>query len=415
MKKGLFIIAAAIMLFATPVFAGVDFNVGDAKATLGASVWVEAGWDFQFHGDVPTDTISDKQTQQYIHVDNPSNINLNVDYKNLGGYVEIRYKSDADYKIEMYSLYGVYKFDDKNQILFGQAPMVFSPMCANQFLYNNNDLDGYGGLDPTKRALQIRYSYKTDKIGFDFALEENKPDTAIEDAYFTENGNVDGGSFQVQSYLPGFDVSVTWKPIEMLTIIPSGYIQQYQLKPKGIEGINNTDVLTYALSLGVELDLKAVDIQAEGWWGQNISPLQGIDARPSFFNPIYINGEEEWLAPMGTPVWEGNELKDVTTYGGWLQVQAPVGRFTPRIGGGYQRSSTGHVGVDTNTGIDYRTHIFTWGAFANCDIKVKEYLNICPEFLYMFNGQDANKDFLSNGYSKLGYEAIGGLTMILTF
>ncbi|HEY9160049.1 MAG TPA: hypothetical protein VIS94_03060, partial [Desulfomonilia bacterium] len=55
--KGLFIISVAIMLFATPVFAGVDFNVGDAKATLGASVWVEAGWDFQFHGDVPTDTI----------------------------------------------------------------------------------------------------------------------------------------------------------------------------------------------------------------------------------------------------------------------------------------------------------------------------------------------------------------------
>ena len=46
---------------------------------------------------------------------------------------------------------------------------------------------------------------------------------------------------------------------------------------------------------------------------------------------------------------------------------------------------------------------------------IKEYLNVCPEVLYMFNGQDADKDFLSNGYSKLGYETLAGVTMILSF
>jgi hypothetical protein len=33
----------------------------------------------------------------------------------------------------------------------------------------------------------------------------------------------------------------------------------------------------------------------------------------------------------------------------------------------------------------------------------------------MYNGRDVDKDFLSNGYSKLGYEVIGGVTMILSF
>ena len=204
-------------------------------------------------------------------------------------------------------------------------------------------------------------------------------------------------------------LNFTWNPFDALTINPSGYIQQYQLKPKGIEGINNTDVLTYALSLGIEANLKPVNIQAEGWYGQNLAVLEGIDERPEFFDPININGEDHYLRLMGTPVWDGNKLKDVMTYGGWLQIEAPIKNFTPRIGGGYQRSTTGYVDAD------HQRHVFTWGAFANCDIKIKEYLNVCPEFLYMFNGQDADKNFLGNGYSKLGYEAMGGVTIILSF
>lgn len=407
--KRLFILAAAIMLFATPVLAGVDFNVGDAKATLGASVWVEGGWDFQFHGDVPTDTISDKETKQYIDVDDPTNVNLKVDYKNLSGYTEIRFSNDNEFNIELFSVWGKYNFNDRNSILFGKAPVAFSVMAPKQNLYNANCLDGYGGLDPWKESFQIRYSYMAEKFGFDFAIEEAKTDSAIEDSYLTDNDLVDGESFQVQNYLPAFALNFTWKPVDMLTINPSAYIQQYQLKPKGIEGINNTNVLTYALSLGIEASIKPVNIQAEGWWGQNMSIFEGLDARPSFFDPIYINGEEKNLSLMGTPVWDGNDLKDVTTYGGWLQIEAPINNFTPRIGGGYQRSSTGYVD-------DYHhTHVFTWGAFVNCDIKIKEYLNVCPEVLYMFNGQDADKDFLSNGYSKLGYETMAGVTMILSF
>jgi hypothetical protein len=386
----------------------VDFNVGDAKATLGASVWVEAGWDYQFHGDVPTDTISDKETQQYIAIDDPSNINLKVDYKNLKGYTEIRFNNGADYNIELYSIYGQYKFNDKNSILFGKAPIVFSTMAPKQNLYNANCLDGYGGLDPWKRSFQVRYSYTGENFGLDFALEEVKTDANIEDNYI-ENNELDGGSFQVQNYLPGFVLNFTWKPLDILTINPSGYIQQYKLKPKGIVDINNTDVLTYALSLGIEANLKPVNIQAEGWYGQNLSVLEGIDARPEFFNPIYINGEDNYLTYMGTPQWDGNKLKDVITYGGWLQVEMPINNFTPRIGGGYQRSSTGIVAEG------YERHIFTWSAFANCDIKIKDYLTVCPEFLYMYNGKDIDKDFLGIGYNKLGYEAMGGVTMILSF
>ena len=408
MKKRLFILATIILLFTSPVFAGVDFNVGDAKATLGASVWVEAGWDYQFHGDVPTDTISDKETQQYIAIDDPSNINLKVDYKNLKGYTEIRFNNGADYNIELYSIYGQYKFNDKNSILFGKAPIVFSTMAPKQNLYNANCLDGYGGLDPWKRSFQVRYSYTGENFGLDFALEQVKTDANIEDNYI-ENNALDGASFQVQNYLPGFVLNFTWKPLDILTINPSGYIQQYKLKPKGIVNINNTDVLTYALSLGIEANLKPVNIQAEGWYGQNLSVLEGIDARPAFFDPIYINGEDNYLTYMGTPQWDENKLKDVITYGGWLQVEMPINNFTPRIGGGYQRSSTGIVEEG------YERHIFTWSAFANCDIKIKDYLTVCPEFLYMYNGKDADKDFLGIGYNKLGYEAMGGVTMILSF
>jgi hypothetical protein len=281
-------------------------------------------------------------------------------------------------------------------------------MAPKQNLYNDNCLDGYGGLDPWKRSLQVRYSYKGGKYGFDFALEEVKTDSSIEAEYIEDN-DLEGGSFQVQNYFPAFALNFTWKALDALTINPSGYIQQYQLKPKGIEGINNTDVLTYALALGIEANLKPVNIQAEGWYGQNLSVLEGIDARPSFFDPISINGEEHYLTDMGTPVWDGNKLKDVITYGGWLQIEAPIKNFTPRIGGGYQRSTTGYVDAE------HQRHVFTWGAFANCDIKIKEYLNVCPEFLYMFNGQDADKNFLGGGYSKLGYEAMGGVTIILSF
>jgi hypothetical protein len=408
MKKRLVIIATTILLFTSPVFAGVDFNVGDAKATLGASVWVEAGWDYQFHGDVPTDIMSDKETQQYIDVDDPTNVNLKVEYKNLSGYTEIRFSNSNEFNIELFSVYGKYKFNDKNSILFGKAPVAFSVMAPKQNLYNANCLDGYGGLDPWKESFQIRYSYTDEKFGFDFAIEEAKTDGAIEDSYIEAYG-VEGASFQVQNYLPGFVLNFTWKPLDILTINPSGYIQQYQLKPKGIADINNTDVLTYALSLGIEANLKPVNIQAEGWYGQNMSVFEGIDARPSFFDPIYINGEEKSLSLMGTPVWDGNKLKDVITYGGWLQVEMPINSFTPRIGGGYQRSSTGIVAEG------YERHIFTWSAFANCDIKIKDYLTVCPEFLYMYNGKDIDKDFLGIGYNKLGYEAMGGVTMILSF
>lgn len=408
MKKSFIIFTTSILLFASPVFAGVEFSVGDAKATLGASVWVEAGWDYQFHGDVPTDTISDNETQQYIAIDDPSNVNLEVEYKNLGAYTEIRFSNNNEFNIELYSIYGKYNFDDKNSILFGKAPVVFSMMAPKQNLYNSNCLDGFGGLDPWKESFQLRYSFKGEKFGIDFALEEIKTDGSIE-AEYIENNELDGGSFQVQNYLPAFVLNFTWIPLDVLTINPSGYIQQYQLKPKGMESINNTDVLTYGLSLGIEANLKLVNIQAEGWYGQNLAVLEGIDARPEFFDPININGEDHYLTLMGTPVWDGNNLKDVMTYGGWLQIEAPIKNFTPRIGGGYQRSTTGYVDAD------HQSHVFTWGAFANCDIKIKEYLNVCPEFLYMFNGQDADKNFLGNGYSKLGYEAMGGVTMILSF
>jgi len=411
MKKRLFILVATALLFAAPVFAGVDFNVADAKATLGASVWVEAGWDYQFHGDVPTDYTSDKETQQYIAIDDPSNINLKVEYKNLNAYTEIRYHNSADYKIELYSIYGAYNFSDENQILFGKAPIVFSTMAPKQYLYNDNCLDGYGGLDPWKESLQVRFSHKGKNLGFDIALEEVKTDSGIEDSYIENNELDSGGSFQVQNYLPALALNLTWKPLDILTINPSGYIQQYQLKPKGIADINNTDVLTYALSLGIEANLKPINIQAEGWYGQNLSVLEGIDARPSFFDPIYIAeyDDNQYLTLMGTPQWDNNKLKDVITYGGWLQIEAPIKNFTPRIGGGYQRSSTGIVAEG------YERHIYTWSAFANCDIKIKDYLTVCPEFLYMYNGKDADKNFLGTGYNKLGYETMGGVTMILSF
>jgi len=287
-------------------------------------------------------------------------------------------------------------------------------MSPKQNLYNANCLDGFGGLDPFKEAFQVRYSYNAGKIGVDVALEEIKTDEMILDENY-QAGLVPGGNssaYQIQNYLPAIAVNFNWKPIDKLTINPSVYAQQYKLKPKGQDAVHQ-NVTTYALSLGIEADLKPINIQAEGWYGQNLGVLGGIDVRPAFFDPIEIGGFDDFMIPMGTPQWDlvGSEykLKDVITYGGWLQVEAPMETITPRIGGGYQRSSTGIVDQD------FQRHIFTWGAFANCDIKIKDYLNVCPEVLYMYNGRDVNKDFLSNGYSKLGYEVIGGVTMILSF
>jgi hypothetical protein len=400
MKKWILFFILTIAFQANTVFAGVDFNIGDAKATLGAKVMVEAGWDYQYHGDVP-EYISDKETQQYFDIDDPSNVNLKAQYKNLESYIEIRFYNSNEAKIEMYSVYGAYNFSDKNSLLFGKAPIAFSTMAPKQNLYNANCLDGYGGLDPWKRSYQLRFSHKSDELSYDLALEEIKVDNAITD-------NAPGEGYQIENYFPAAALNLTYRPNDKFMLNPSVYIQQYKLKPKGEDAVNQ-NILTYAFSLGMELNVKPVNIQAEGWWGQNISALGGIDTRPAFFNPIMIDGEEVSLTPMGTPQWDGDKLKDVSTWGAWLQAEVPISSCTPRIGAGYQRSSTGIVEEG------FERHIFTWGAFANCDIIINKYMTVTPELLYMFNGKDADKDFLGSGYSKLGYEAIGGVVMTLSF
>jgi len=388
------------MFTANTLFAGVDFTIGDAKATLGANVMVEAGWDYQFHGDVP-EYISDKETQQYFDIDDPSNVNLKAQYKNLESYIEIRFYNSNEAKIEMYSVYGAYNFSDKDSLLFGKAPIAFSTMAPKQNLYNANCLDGYGGLDPWKRSYQLKFSHKGDKISYDLALEEIKVDNAIAE-------NAPGEGYQIENYFPAAALNLAYRPNDKFMLNPSIYIQQYKLKPKG-QGSVNQNILTYAASLGMELNIKPLLIQAEGWWGQNISVLGGIDTRPAFFNPIAIDGQEVSLIPMGSPNWDGDKLKDVSTWGAWLQTEVPMNTVTPRVGAGYQRSSTGIVEEG------FERHVFTWGAFANCDIIINKYMTVTPEILYMYNGKDADKNFLGSGYSKLGYEAIGGVVMTLSF
>ena len=179
MKKLFIISATAVLLFASPVFAGVDFNVGDAKATLGASVWVEAGWDYQFHGDVPTDTISDNETQQYIAVDDPSNINLKVDYKNLSGYTEIRYHNDADYKIELYSMYGAYNFNDKNSILFGKAPILFSTMALSRTFTTQIVLMVTADLTPGRDHFRYATATKAENSALILRWRKLRPTEAL--------------------------------------------------------------------------------------------------------------------------------------------------------------------------------------------------------------------------------------------
>jgi hypothetical protein len=410
MNKRLSILTVISMFIALPVFAGVDFNVGDAKATLGASIWVEAGWDYQFHGDVPTSVTSDKETQQYINIDDPTNINLKVNYKQLEGYIEIRHDENAS-ELELYSAWGAYNFNDRHSILFGKAPIVFSKMSPKQNLYNANCLDGYGGLDPWKRSYQVRYSYKSAKLNFDAALDEVKIDEMITDDNYQVNGVPGGDDYQLQNYFPALALNLEIMPSDAIMINPSVYVQDYKLKPSGSTDSVYQEILTYAFSLGLEFNVKPVNIQLEGWWGQNIGMLDGIDARPAFFDPITIDDVEYYMTPMGTPQWNdvNTNLHNVTTYGGWLQVEVPVKMLTPRIGGGYQTSSTGLVQDG------YLRNVYTWGAFINCDIKIKEYLNICPEYLFMYNGNDADKNFLGTNYNNLGNEQIGGVTMILTF
>ena len=370
-KKLLILALSACMVLgsAASSWATQAFKIGDADVKFNASLRLEASYDFQDRGDV-----------QYGQTDNTTDFNMRmspisragiwINYGKVTGFVEYGLKADSRVSADTYlrHAYGIYDMGGGNSLLVGQTWSIVALHFPMQRLFKENALYSVGNLY-LHRNQQIRFTHKTDKLILKVALEDNDNYKDADDFGLTQ------ANYLVEESTPALDASLTFKPSSNITLTPSGMIQRYKLKDNALAAYHDVNVMTWMAALDGTIKSDVLTTDFEAWYGQNVG-LSAIafDERPSTKS-----------ISAGLPVANayGSDLKDVNSYGGWLQFAVPVNPVTVvYLGGGYQHSQV------RNSGINYKDSVSSWGLFANFKYSLTKHFYIQPEVSY-FNWGDA--------------------------
>ncbi len=393
--KGILALVLGVCLvfgITAPLWAAQAFKVGDADVSVYASLRLETDYQFHNRGDVPYGQ-TDNTTDFNMWMSPISRAGLRINYGKVSGLVEYGLKADSRVSQETYlrHAFGVYNMGGGNSILIGQTWSIAADAAhvPLQRLRKENLLIGVGKLY-FHRNQQIRFTHKTERTVLKVAIEDNDNyKTTYKEAGETglagEFGLLENG-YLVDESTPALDLSFTFKPNSNISLTPTGMIQRYKLKDNSLSVYHDVNVMTWAASLEGTIKTGLVNLDFEGWCGQNVGLSTVLfDQRPG-------------VIKAGIPVANHykSDIKDVNSYGGWLQFGVPIKPVTMFIGAGYQQSQVRNED-DPSTGTFYRDNVSCWSAFINFKYDVTKQFYIMPEISYFDWGDAATTKKTSDG------------------
>jgi len=408
----------AALLLASPALAA-DYTVGGGSIKLGGSLRYDAGYRFTDHGDVALGA-QDDRTDFFMQNAGNSRVNLAAGYKDLNAFVEMGVTGGD---ISTRHAYLSYNPNANDTLLIGRTWSILSESGPNQRLNGDLNLGGFGDLS-SGRHDQIRYTHKLDsKLSFSVAIEDNVtstlPDVPSSAVTAVTEPDFSYAAFQTNENSPALLFCLTATPSDKVTLTPSLMVERYRLERNAFTGdygytfdgveasktdipFKNQTILSWAVALDGSIQLDPATFSFGLWGGENVSCYAGdLEARPakkrtSFGAPLAdlsgvalaimnakANGQTTTTANSIATV---REINDTPSYGGWFEVAVPVdSKMTVFAGAGYQEAHP--------DGPAYMVEdkVSTWGAYANCEYKVKGGFSIQPEIAYLNYGNDVMK------------------------
>ena len=361
MKK-FWVSALAVLLaigLSIPAVAAT-FKIGDADFKLSGSIRVNAAYQFTDKGDIKVGT-EDSETDFFIK--NPGNSRGSVwaKYENVSGFIEYGVRDDSDSRDSLYARHVFLSYDmgEGNSFTVGQTWSLLGLHFANNEMNYSRSMFGFGNLY-AGRVPVVRFTHKGD-VTFNIELENT--DTK------------DQPGFISNEMLPALAGNLIYKT-GGLTLTPSFLVQQYELTSTA-DGIDDIDVLGYALCLDTVYKLDMVTIDAQVWYAQNGAIF--ADA----FDAVRVAGGA--LSGFGAPVYDlaTGDIEDINSYGGWLQFTVPVDKNAVSLGAGYQQSE-----IDDTVGTE--DDWSRYGLFANYRVNLTPQFFVQPEVAYYNYGEDVD-------------------------
>jgi hypothetical protein len=377
MMRKIFVLAAAALFvlgMSTPSWAVADFAIG-------ASARIDAGWQFSDLGDSNGIGGEDSQTQFFLVNPGNSRLNFKATVGDVTGFVEFAMGSTT---VSTRHIYASWDMGGGGSLLFGHTWSIMSFGFTDLRLNGDDANIGFGCLY-FGRNPQIRYTYAGEAFTVKVSIED--PD----EAFF---GPASSATHLAESFIPMFSASVSFNPLENLSLTPSAFYTMYELT--GIApGVSDVDIDAFGFALDGRVDFDIARISFEGWIGENVGVSSaGFDSRPAAATTT-----------MGVPVTDavGTDVEDVTAWGGFVQLTF---RFEPAIlnlGAGYQESDV------ENPGVNFEDDVATAAYFINVLYNLTDNFYIQPEIAYFDYGDDANKNAFGVGNSDLGSDIFAGV------
>jgi len=269
-------------------------------------------------------------------------------------------------------------------LLFGHTWSIMAFGFTDNRLNFDNANIGFGCLY-FSRNPQIRYTYAGEAFTVKVAIEDNDPDVDLAPT---------AADYLAESFTPMFQASVSFNPLENVSLTPSGFYQAYDLT--GVApGTSDVDIDSFGFALDGTVDFDIARISFEGWIGQNLGvAAAGFDSRP------------DGTIDAGVPVPDlvGTDVEDVTSWGGFVQLTF---RFEPAIlnlGGGYQQSD-----VEVKPGVGFEDDVTSAAYFINVLYNLTDNFYIQPEILYQDYGNAADPNEFGAGDNDIGSDIFAGV------
>lgn len=393
-----------LVVFLTPFYAStvfaIEFKQGGVDWQLNASLRSQLIYQMSERSDNP----AVDRTSFVLETPGNSWIRATAAYQKIAAVIEIGLAfnngDDASFGAGVNEnryfrhAYVTYTIDEGMQLLVGRTWSLLALDGPYQRMAWDNGLWGAGDLF-SFRHEQIQLSYKSGSVTTKVAIE----DTFREDQLKYCNNFGLTGEYAVEDPIPALLGSITYMDKGVI-LSPSFFVQSYNLKSATEKDIT---VTSYAAALNAGYKTSSFGVSGEFWYGQNLymhMAESNIDDHNGFKLQRY-----DASTIMGKPIANpsGDDIEDVISMGGWLQVALFFGNTTLRTGGGYQESETG---LDT-TG--YEKHVATWAVFANYEYPIFQSFRVIPGVAYYNWGKDADKNLFGSGKNELGYDTFIGM------
>ncbi|MBU4275193.1 MAG: hypothetical protein KKC30_00480 [Proteobacteria bacterium] len=362
MKKLVTILVAVAAMVAISVPA-LAVEPSSYTFDMGARMLTDIGW--QSKSEELTKNQSSEVGSWFVNV--PAHSYLRARFysvdKNVGGRIELGLKSvQPDATVSLRYAYGYWRVGNC-RILAGQTDNWFgsTAFAPKQFVgnsisngYTTNHLMfmGWGFVWP-HRVPQVQFTYETDQWGIQFALEEPRNKSTLDDASDVDNvfimprmtltAMVRYGAFMFQ---PG------------VMYVKHGY-------EAGDTGSSDEEWDTMIFLLPIKFAAGPFTLKFQGHYGKNFATEI----------PFY---ETKWTKP----VLNGSEVEDTIIWGGSLAGEYKIGKLMLTGGVGYENWSN-----DTWTNDD---EITRWAAFVAVPYQFTTNFGIHPEFAYYKYGDNPN-------------------------